>query len=101
MTREQATHGACHDASAAGALVAAWLITKSTLFLHCCRVQESTQAHTVRNLLVDQKLERAALLPNEDEALRLMRGPLGRRRVITAAWARDGSKAYNRCASPL
>jgi hypothetical protein len=61
-------------------------------------VQDSTQAHTVRNLLIDQKLERAALLPTEDEALRMMRGPLGQRKVVTAAWSRDGSKAHNRCA---
>jgi hypothetical protein len=64
-----------------------------------CRVQESTQSHTVRNLLIDQKLERAALLPSEDEALRMMRGPLGLRKVITAAWSRDGSKAHNRYAA--
>ena len=51
----------------------------------------------MRNLLIDQKLERAALLPSEDEALRMMRGPLGQRKVVTAAWSRDGSKAHNRC----
>ena len=53
----------------------------------------------MRNLLIDQKLERAALLPSEDEALRMMRGPLGQRKVVTAAWSRDGSKAHNRRAA--
>lgn len=59
-------------------------------------MQQSSQAHTVRNLLIDQKLERAALLDSENEAMLMMRGPLGTRRIITAAWSREGSKAYLR-----
>ena len=78
-----------------------WHLNSNRSAVALCRVQDSTQAHTVRNLLIDQKLERAALLPSEDEALRMMRGPLGQRKVVTAAWSRDGSKAHNRRAANL
>jgi len=54
----------------------------------------------VRNLLIDQKLERAALVESEEDAMRLMRGPLGSRKIVTAAWSTEGSKAYHRRAGP-
>lgn len=54
----------------------------------------------MRNLLIDQKLERAALVESEEDAMRLMRGPLGSRKIVTAAWSTEGSKAYHRRAGP-
>lgn len=88
-------------------IVSPWILPAPSVPIHyvqlspnCplpCRVQDSTQAHTVRNFLIDQKLERAALQPTEDDALTMMRGPLASRRIINVAWSRGGEKAYNKC----
>ena len=69
-----------------------------------CRVQPSSQAHTVRNTLIDQRMERAALVASEQDALELIRNPnfgqarsRGQPALLASAWSKDGAKAYRRC----